>query len=137
MAALTENRITKGSFLGPIRRYKMAVSTTLFSHSIVMLNASGLVVPASAIANNQGCVGMANEKIISPASGATFILVQEGTFLWAASTIADTSVGLTVYAEDDQTIDETQDANQPVAGRLYAVESASSAWVKMELGLNA
>lgn len=137
MAALTAARATESKDLGPKRRYKMAVSTTIYAGGMVMLNSSGLAVPAVAAAANQGVVGIATSTVTSPASGDTYIVVQEGTFKLAATSIADTSVGLLVYASDDQTVDETQGVNEPRVGFLVEVISSTSGWVAIGIGLHA
>ena len=136
MAALTDTRTTRGKNLGTIQSYKMAASTTVFAGGIVMINSVGLATPATASASNQGCVGVACGTVTSLASGDSFVRVQEGTFLLAGTSLADTSIGLQVFASDDETVDETQGVNEPVAGKLAKVESATSGWVRMGLGFN-
>lgn len=136
MAALSAARMTESRNLGVKRRYKMAASTQIYKGGIVMLNSSGLAVPATAAASNQGCVGIATEDKLSGTATTLYITVDEGEFLLAGTTLADTSVGLVVYAEDDQTVDETQSTNEPIAGKLVEVESATAGWVAMGLAFS-
>lgn len=137
MAALTANRTTKSKDLGAIRRYQLAASQTIYAGSMVMLDSAGLARPAAASVSNNGVVGVATEKSTSGASDTIYVKVQEGTFLMAGTTLAQASVGDLVYAEDDQTVDETQGSNEPRAGFLVEIESASLGWVKMGIGIHA
>ena len=91
--------------------------------------AAGTAQKASAVAGNKGVVGIAIKTYTSAATGDYYVTVQEGEFLLAGTTLAQTAVGAKVYAEDDATVDETQDANQPLAGICTEVVSASQCWV--------
>jgi hypothetical protein len=137
MAALSANRATASKNLGAIRRWKMKASTTVYAGSMVMLDSNGLANPAAASASNQGCQGCATEKVASAASGTYWVKAQEGTFLFDATSIADTSASLVMYASDDQTFDETQGANEPVAGYLHEVVSSTSGWLVMGMAFDA
>lgn len=136
MAALTAARFTESRGDTKARRYKMANSTQVYRGGLVMLNSAGLATPAAAAAANQGVVGVAAESKLSGTGGTDWITVHEGTFLMGATSIADTSVGLACYASDDQTVDETQGANEPRAGILVEVVSSTSGWVAVGIGLH-
>lgn len=133
MTALTANAARVWKNKTHQARYKMVVSTTIYAGSIVMLNSDGLAVPAAAAASNQGCVGIAVEKVVSASSGDEYVLVQEGTVLLPGTTMADTSIGALCYAGDDNDVDETQGTNEPVAGVIQEVKSATEVWVEMGL----
>ena len=133
MTALAAARLTKSRRLGSKVEYPMAASTQIWAGGMVMLNSAGLATPAAAAASNQGVVGVATESVLSAASGTYYCVVQEGDFQFAGTTLAQTDVGNLAYAEDDQTIDETQGANEPVAGVLVEVESATVGWVRVGL----
>ena len=135
MAALTANRITQSKDLGAIRRYEMAQSTTIFSGSMVMINSAGLATPATAAAGNNGVVGVATESVTSVAAAGTFIKVQEGLFLFVATSIVQGNVGELMFATDDQTVDETQGANEPQAGKLAEFVTTTSGWVQIGLDM--
>lgn len=125
--------------LGDIRLggpYLMKASTTFAAGDLIMLDSDGLALPAAASASNQGCVGVAAEAVTSAASGSSYVNAQEGIFLLDATTIAQTDVGNVVFAEGATTIDETQGANEPVAGILRQVVSASSAYVEVSPAAN-
>lgn len=133
MTALSANKGRESRNLGAIMRYKMKASVTIYAGSIVMLNSDGLALVAAASASNQGCVGVATEKVTSAASGDYYIHVQEGDYKFAATSIADTDIGIIAYAVDDNTIDETDTGNLPKAGYLTEVESSTLGWVRMDL----
>jgi hypothetical protein len=132
MAALSAKRATDSRNLGKTHVYLMKASTTVYAGGMVQLDSNGLAIPAGASASNKGVVGVALETVTSAASGSYYVTVQEGEFKFAADTIAQGSVGSLVYADDDQTIDETQAANCPKAGILEEVVSASEGWVRIE-----
>lgn len=114
------------------RRYKMKASTTIYAGTLVMLDSNSLAVPAIASVSNKGCVGVAIETVTSDASNAAYIRVEEGEFLLDAASIAQAAVGGLVYASDDHTVDETQGSNEPKAGILSELVSATSGWVRVE-----
>jgi hypothetical protein len=106
----------------------MANAVTIYQGSLVMLNSSGLAVAAANGAGNKGVVGVATKKVVG--TGATdYVEVQEGWFKFAGATLAQSCVGSLAYAKDDQTVDETQAANDPVAGMFVEYIGASEAWV--------
>lgn len=116
------------------RSWLMAGSTTIYKGALVMINSAGLAVPAAAAAGNHGVVGVATATVTSDASTPTFITVQEGEFRYAGQTLAQTGVGDVVYADDAETVDETQATNAPQAGIMTQFISATEAWVS--IGLN-
>lgn len=130
MTALAAARYTKSKNLGSIKRYPVGVDI-IYAGGMVMLNSAGYAMPAAAAATNAGVVGVATETVDNSggSAGDEFVKVQEGWFLFAGTTLGQTTVGLPVYAEDDQTVDETQGANEPVAGILIEYVSASLGWV--------
>lgn len=128
MAALSAARLTQSKNLGPVKRYLMANATTIHAGGLVMINSDGLAIAAAAAAGNKGVVGVATKSVVGTGA-ADYIEVQEGWFLFAGTTLAQTVVGSLVYAEDDQTVDETQAANEPIAGMCVEYVSASAAWV--------
>ena len=133
MAALSAARGTKSRSLGTKVSYLMKASSTVYAGGLVMINAAGTAEAATADASNQGCVGVATASVTSTASGAERVVVQEGIFLMDATTAAQTVVGAKVYGEDDQTVDETQATNEPVAGIAVEFVDASSVWVAVSL----
>ena len=130
MTALSAARVTKSKNLGPVKRYPVAASSTIYAGGMVMIDSAGYARAAAASVNNTGVVGVATTTVANTgAAGAAFVNAQSGWFLFAADSIAQTSLGLPVYADDDQTVDETQASNAPVVGILLEVVSSSSAWV--------
>ena len=132
MAALSAARMTKSRSPGRLGAYQMTASTQIHAGGLVMLTSAGLASPAAASASNQGCVGVATASILSTSAGES-VVVQEGIFLLGGDSLAQTAVGAKVYADDDQTVDETQATNCPVAGVCVEFVSASSAWVDVSL----
>ena len=129
MAAATASVPTKSRNLGAKREYLMTSDKTIYAGTLVMLVAGGTAEPASAVASNVGCPGVATRTVTNAASGTSRVEVQEGDFLFAADTLEQEDVGGAVYADDDQTIDETQASNTPKAGILVEYVSASLGWV--------
>lgn len=132
MAALTAARDTK--LKGPPKRmydFQMAASTTIYQGSLVGLNASGLLVPMTAVATLK-CVGRAEETKTSGASGVTMCKVYAGCFKWAngAAPAVAASRGALAYAEDDQTVGITA-GSLSVAGTIEEVVS-DGVWVNTD-----
>lgn len=136
MTALSANKVIESVNAGEVKAFQMAASTTIYAGGMVMLNSSGLLVPAAVGAGNFGVVGMATESITSDASTASWLEVQEGVFKVVGATLAQADVGELVWATDDATIDDVPALNGPVAGYLVEYVGASSAWVYMSWKLN-
>lgn len=138
MAALSDARTTESRNLGKIVEYPVVASDIIYAGGIVMIDSAGYANPAAASVTNRGCVGVAVDTVDNSAgaAGAVNVKVQEGEFKFAATTAAQTIVGSLVYAEDDQTVDETQGTNEPRAGIATEFVSASVIWVRMGIGLN-
>ena len=132
MAALSAARMTKSRSPGRLVAYKVTSGETVHAGGLVMISSAGTAQAAAASASNQGCVGVATATVTGSAAGET-VVVQEGIFLFDGDSLAQTAVGAKVYADDDQTVDETQATNCPVAGICVEFVSASSAWVDVSL----
>lgn len=130
--ALAAARLTASKNQGAIKRYLMTDSITIYAGSLVMIVDAGTVEAAAATASNQGVAGVALETKTS-GTADMYIQVQEGWFLFAGDTLEQGDVGLPVYADDDQTVDETASTNAPCAGVLMEYVSASSGWVHVAL----
>jgi hypothetical protein len=138
MAAITTsvNRQRRGQC--KTRRYLMAVSTAIPKGALVgILASSGLAVNAvSGATITAPAVGVAAETVTSPASGNTYIEVEfDADWLFAASSIAQTAVGVAMLVVDNNTIDETS-ASSAVVGKLVEFVSSTSGWVNIP-GLSA
>lgn len=127
--ALSAIRNTSSKNGGAIKQYLMKASTTIYAGGMVALDSNGLAIPAAASAAAKGVVGLAVASKTSAASGSTYVQAQEGWFLLAGTTLAQSNQGALVYAADDQTVDDARGTNYPVAGLLIEYVSASSAWV--------
>lgn len=137
MTALAAARYTKSKNLGPKKRYLCGVDI-IYAGGMVMIDSAGYAMPAAAASANTGVVGVATATVDNSggSAGDEAVVVQEGWFLFAATTIAQTSINLPVFAEDDQTVDETQGANEPIAGILREVVSSSSCWVEISAAIS-
>lgn len=133
MAALTAKRLTESRNAGNPIKYKMADNVTIYAGGLVMINSSGLAQAAAASASNNGCVGVAAETVTNPSGGTKDIEVLEGEFKFAAASVAQANVGEIMYASDDQTVDETQGANEPRAGIMTEFISTTSCWLRVSL----
>ena len=131
MAALSAKRVTKSRGITRKTRYLMKASTTCYAGGMVCLDSNGLAIPAAAASGNKQVVGVAAATVTSAASGDYFVEALEGEFNFAATSIAQSNVGDIVYAEDDQTVDETSGSNEPTAGKLIEYVSASEGWVRI------
>lgn len=128
--ALTDARATQCRLTGITKAYLMTASNTIYAGSLVMVDSAGTVVSAAAVASNKNVAGVAQETKTSASSGATWIRVSDNVICkFAGSTLEQEDVGSLVYAEDDQTVDESVGSNEPVAGVLIQYVSASSGWV--------
>lgn len=126
-ARATECKAVGGSHS---KAYKMKASTTIYAGSLVMLDSTGLAIPAAASASNNGVVGVAQETKTSAASGTYNIGVSGNVVCkFAGTSLGQEDVGDLVYAEDDQTVDDASGANEAFAGILTDYVSASVGWV--------
>ncbi len=137
MTALAAAGTRTSKHTGDVKRFLMAASTQIWKDGLVCVNSAGLAVPAAATAGFKGAVGVATESVLSAASGSYYVEVQEGTFRFAGTTLEQDDAGSAVYAADDNTIDETQGTNYPLAGILVEYESASVGWVWVSWKTNA
>lgn len=136
MTALAADAARDSRNLSSKRQYPMAASTVIYRGALVMINSSGLAVPAAAAAGNLGVVGVATEAVTSAASGSYYIEIQTGEFKFAGDSLGQDDVNKLVYADDDNTIDETQATNAPKAGILVEYVSATEGWALIDPIIN-
>lgn len=145
MTALSAARIVPHKELGGARAFLAANSQTFYNGALCMLDSSGLLRPAGALAANRGCVGICELEparteaagtpnyLESGTSGDVKITVREGIFKMVGATLGQDDTGKLVWALDDQTVDETAPAAStgqcPIAGVLDEYISASLAYV--------
>jgi len=131
MTALSDNRATDSRNEGNKIGYPVAASTTIYAGSIVMIDEAGYARPAASRAGLCGAVGVAVAKVdnSSGSAGDLDVQVQSGEFKFAGTTLSQADVGKVVYAEDDQTIDNTRGVNEATAGILTEYVSASVGWI--------
>jgi hypothetical protein len=134
MTALTQDRHTPMRE-GDLALRPMAASTEIFAGSLVMLNASGYLVPG-ATATGQTCAGRAEEhKTNGSTAGATSCEVRRGVFCFANSASGDlitiAEVGTTCYIVDDQTVAKTNGTNTRSAAGTVVDVDAGGVWVRV------
>jgi hypothetical protein len=128
--ALSAARATECKSGGTTKSYLMLASETIYAGSLVMINSAGTAESAAASASNNGVVGVSQTTKTSAASGEYWIGVTTDVICkFVGTSLAQTAVGELMYAADDQTVDETAGANQPIAGLLVQYVSATSGWV--------
>lgn len=132
MTALSAARVTRSKRIDGRRNYPLA-AVKAYAGSLIMLNSAGFATPAAAVASNKNCVGVAESTVDNSggSAGDKSIVVLEGIFNFAATTIAQSNLGSFAFASDDQTVDETQGTNYPRAGIIEEYVSASEAWIEV------
>jgi hypothetical protein len=131
MAALTAAKMVKSRGITRKVKYLMKASTTCYQGGLICIDSAGLAVPAADVSGHKQCVGVAVASVTSESSGSYYVEVLEGEFLLTASAVAQTGVGAMAYAEDDQTVDDASNANEPVAGKIIEFVSSTSCWVRV------
>jgi hypothetical protein len=141
MAALTTNRSTlRQGFeaLVPSYNYGIAAATRLFSGGMVALNAAGFLVAVTGAAaqNIVGVTDVATPAGLDNTGGANGALnagVRRGIFLMNMGTAGDAvtqaTIGLPVYALDDNTVTPVATAHTKV-GIAMSLE-AGQVWVQI------
>lgn len=122
----------------PLREFSLPVkaATTIYKGALVSRNASGYAIGSSDTAS-EIVVGVAVKQANNSAgaAGAIRVIVRQGVFLLAATSIAITAVGAQMYVVDDQTVDETDPGNTCKSGVLVEYVSATSGWVLLDFAL--
>ena len=109
MTALAANKPRASRYLGEFHTLPMVASDIIYQGSLVMVDSAGYAAPAAASLSANRIFGVAVEKVdnSSGAAAAKNIKVQEGTYLFDGTTLAQTVLGDLVYGEDDNSVDET------------------------------
>lgn len=132
MAALTADRETSAKDVQ--HKWYPVAAVKIYKGSIVALNTSGYVVPASDTANLR-VVGVAVEFVDNSggAAGDKKVRVERGrAFKFAASSITQAMVGDIMYIVDDQTFDDGLGTNVIKAGRLVEFVSTTEGWIYID-----
>ena len=134
MTALSAQAFPDSRNLGDVRNFPLA-AVKCWAGGKAMISAAGFITPALAEASNAGVVGVFLKTVDNSggAAGDLTVDVEEGDYLMAAVSIAQTDVGSVMYSLDDATFDETQLANQPRTGILVEYVSATQGWVRLSL----
>ena len=116
-----------------LKNYKMAAATQVWKHTLLNIRvADGYIYPARSGTATDMFAGVASESKLSGAvAGADEVNVhKEGEFEFAASGMAQTDVGVAVYASDDNTVTKTSTNNQLVG---YITEFISATRVRVRI----
>ena len=132
MAALTEDKnvVEKD---GKLVAMPVVASDIIYRGALLKINAAGFLAPCAAEA---GAVfaGVSYEKCDNSSGSAGDVecrSITEGLFLLEGSGFAQSDVGSSVYASDDQTISTTQGANEQEVGKILYFVSATQVYVKI------
>lgn len=135
MTALAKDRETLSKD-GQLRGYKVKANNTIYKGALVALGDDGYAIPATDTANLR-IVGVAHEKVISPATdadGDKMIRVQSGkSFHFNATSITIAMLGDVMFVVDDNTVDETVTNGVPV-GRLVEFIDTTHGYVYIPEG---
>jgi len=105
----------------------------IYRGAMVMYNAAGFLAPALTGAGNV-FAGIAEEEVdnsLGAAGDKSCKHKVEGSYLLTGAGFAQTDVGSSAYASDDQTITLTS-TNNPLVGQIVQFVSATQVWVKLE-----
>lgn len=142
MGAATSNvdtaRFGEQAVVRKLMSLPVAASTHIYQGSIVALNVSGYLVPASADASLH-IVGVAQIEAdnSSGSAGAIECSVERGAFYFAngssTAAIVEADIGRVVYAADDQTLSRINTSGTlPAVGKVLGVDDSK---VIVEVGL--
>lgn len=142
MTALADNFARKRHGINPVVALAFAIglaaSTHVYQGSLVAVNQSGYLVPASADASLH-VVGVAEEEVdnSSGAAGALTCAPRKGVFYLSNSAttdaVSDADIGRPCYVVDDNTVARTSNGGaRPAAGIVAGVDSFG---VAVEVGL--
>lgn len=137
MTALAADRNT-ASRQADIKSYPVAVDI-IYKGSLVCVNASGYLVPASDTSGLTGVVGVAAEKVDNSggSAGDKHCAVESGRqYKFAATSITQAMVGDIMYVEDDQTVDDIggTHTNEIPAGVLVEYVGTTEGWIFIPQG---
>jgi len=134
MSALTKDRNTVRKE-GEYAAYPVKAGVKIYAGSIVCIGTDGYAIPGTDTAGLK-FIGVSREYVdnTSGTSGAVTVKVwRRGAFELAASGMAITSVGASVYVVDDQTVGVAATTTNDIpCGRVSEYNSSSSVYVDIE-----
>lgn len=128
MAAATKDRDSRVKASARRKRtYDVAASTTIYKGTMVVVNASGYAIPATA-ASGRRPVGIATEKVdnSSGANGDKIVEVETGVHRMANDDLVQADEGLPCYLQDDQTVGKLATDSGAPAGILDEIDPDDS-----------
>jgi len=133
MSALTDN-VEINEKEGKIASCPVVASDILYRGALLKHNAAGYLAPCAAEAGAR-FAGVCYQKVDNSAGAAGDVegkVIQKGTFLMTGAGFAQSDVGNNAYASDDNTISNTQGANEQDVGVVVGYVSATQVWVKID-----
>jgi|CXWL01.1.fsa_nt_gi hypothetical protein len=132
MAAASSERNTDRKDPG-YKAYPVLASTRIYKGTLVAIDNAGYATPATNAAS-QRVVGVADAGANNSAgaSGAINVVVREGVYKFAASSITQAMVGQMMYVVDDQTFDDAIGTAGIKAGRLVEFVSTTEGWIHVK-----
>jgi len=121
---------------GNVLEFPVEAAEIIYKGTVCIINADGFVEAASALASNLGIAGIAleNSDNSAGANGDTVVRVMTGgVHLFTKASAAQTDVGLTLYAEDDDTAGAIA-TNLAKLGKVVAVVGTTAAWLDIGEG---
>lgn len=120
------------------QQYPVGATQNILDGDLVMLDNTGYLRRAAALAANLGCVGWAigNADNTAGADGAITCLVEEGVKTVTAVGAAAADLGTTAFASaaaNQGTVSGAQAANEPNAGVIRRIRSATSIDIECSL----
>jgi len=129
--ALAADRITQKKLPG-LKSYPVKDGAKIFAGGLVAIQTDGHAIPAADAAALK-VVGVATHTVdnTAGADGDLWVDVEQGIFLFAATSITQAMVGKMMYIVDDQTFDDTLGTNGVKAGKLVEYVSTTSGWIRI------
>lgn len=132
-AATTRDRRETGDIIEP----GVAANAVIYQGGLVCYDGDGYVVPAAATAGYSPCIGVSQEDVDNTggADGALRCRIYRGIYIFtdgaspAALTVANN--GDFCYASDDETVNQSNVGNRPIAGIIEDVTTAG-VWVRVD-----
>lgn len=131
MSALTADKEVSRKD-GSIVSHPVSGSVTIYKGALCKITAAGYLAPMAAEAG-AFMAGVAYESTVNSGSaGAKVCRVwADGIFELAGTGFAQSDVGSSVYASDDQTVSTTQGSNEILVGKIVSFISSTKVAVKI------
>ena len=129
--ALSADRVTQRKVPG-LKSFPVKDATIIYAGGMVAIQNDGHAIPAADAANLK-VVGVAKKTVDNSAGadGDLWVEVEQGLFLFTASSITQAMVGKMMYVVDDETFDDAVGTNGVKAGKLVEYVSTTKGWIRI------